>query len=206
MHAPDKFNKQIIQQITCLLPKNGVFPCHQNQHKNKSSLLIVSKKKVVKISFRNLISCLSRGVWKQPESLSPEGRPKTGSLNQCQHTCQWAQNRSDRCSPSPSKLLSDVSQCWYHIQAEKHRAKVQNMKRWDVSKFPAQNGMLFTTANMIFTHITPISPWWLVTITYELMGNQIWFFRVTQCRSFRYFPHPTGPDLTGHISKDECYS
>lgn len=31
-------------------------------------------------------------------------------------------------------------------------------------------------------------------------------FRVTQCRSFRDSPHPTGPDLTGHISKDECYT
>lgn len=85
MHAPDKINKDIIQQITCLLPQKSVFPCHQNQHKNKSFLK--KKKKLLKFSlkyFRNLISRLSWGVWKQPESLSPEGRPKTGSINQCQ--------------------------------------------------------------------------------------------------------------------------
>lgn len=167
MRQTSLISKSFNKLLACF-PRMASFPATKISIKINPPSWLSAKKKLLKFPlkyFRNLISCLSRGVWKQPESLSPEGRPKTGSLNQCQHTCQWAQNRSDRCSPSPSKLLSDVSQCWYHIQAEKHRAKVQNMKRWDVSKFPAQNGMLFTTANMIFTHITPISPWWLVTIT-----------------------------------------
>lgn len=73
------FNK-----LLACFPRKASFPATKISIKiNPSS----KKKKVVKFSlkyFRNLISRLSWGVWKQPESLSPEGRPKTGSLNQCQ--------------------------------------------------------------------------------------------------------------------------
>lgn len=99
--------RKSFSKLLACFPRNLSFPATKIsmkinppsdcQQKKKSCMLLKFPLK----NFRrvwNLISCLSRGVWKQLESLSPEGyrkgRPKTGSLNQfqqcaCIHANRW---------------------------------------------------------------------------------------------------------------------
>ncbi len=128
---------------------------------------------------QNLILRLSSGVWKQPESLSPEGykkgRPKKGSLNQFQQPAYMQMGAKQEWSMFSESIKSPVRGVPTLIP-EKYRksAKKQQQQKklwtfwsWDVSKYLAQTRILTTPANMIYTYIISLSITLLMFISHN---------------------------------------